>query len=96
MGQIRITPEQMRDRSKEVHIQRDTFHEVINKMETIISNLQDEWEGEAARGYESQFNSLRPSFNSMKELLDALGQQLFETARELEELDRRIAGKFKG
>ena len=94
MSQIRITPEQMRSRAGEVHTERDTYQQVIRNMEGIIANLQTEWEGAASRGYEAQFNNLRPSFEAMRELFEALGQQLKDTARELEDLDQRIASKF--
>ena len=93
-GQIRITPEQMRGRAKEVHVQRDTFDGVINKMKNIINELQTEWEGQASRSFYDQFNRLQPSFDQMRQLLEDLGGQLNSTASALEQLDQQIASKF--
>jgi WXG100 family type VII secretion target len=95
MAQIRITPDEMRARSGEVHRQRDVFKDVINTMGNIINQLQSEWEGEASRSFDEQFNRLRPSFNQMEELLDSLGIQLRQTGDALEQLDSDIAGQFR-
>jgi len=93
-GQIRMTPGQMRTRSGEVRNEGEKFQDVINKMQTIINELQTEWEGEASRSFEAQFNSLKPSFNNMRQLIEDISMQLAQTADAVEELDRSIAGKF--
>ena len=93
-GQIRITPEQMRGRAKEVHVQKDTFEDVISKMRNIINELQTEWEGQASRSFYDQFERLQPAFEQMRQLLYDLGGQLNSTADALEQLDQQIASKF--
>ena len=92
--QIRITPQQMHDRSKEVHMKRDQYTDLIAQMDRIIAVLQTEWEGKASDSFRDQFNSLQPSFESMKNLLDALGNQLRETGDALLDIDQAIASKF--
>jgi WXG100 family type VII secretion target len=94
-GQIRMTPEQMRQRAGEVRNEGQTFQDVINKMQNIINILQDEWEGAASRQFAQQFDTLKPSFNEMKQLIDNIGGQLDATANAVEQLDQDIAGKFQ-
>jgi WXG100 family type VII secretion target len=94
-GQIRITPEQMRGRAKEVHVQRDTFEGVISKMTNVINELQTEWEGQASRSFYDQFERLRPAFNDMRQLIYDIGTQLDGSANAVEQLDRDIASRFK-
>lgn len=94
-GQIRLTPEQMRQRAGEVRTQGETFQDVINKMQNIINELQTEWEGEASRQFDQQFETLKPSFNAMRQLIDDIGSQLDGTANALEQLDQDIASKFR-
>ena len=93
-GQIRITPEEMRSRSREVYQQKETFVGVIGAMTGIINQLQTEWEGEASRGFYDQFGRLQPSFNQMTELLETLSKQLQQTGEALERLDQDIAKQF--
>lgn len=93
-GQIRITPEQMRSRAGQFRTEGSTFEGVITKMQGLINNLQQEWEGEASKKFEQQFSSLKPSFNNMRQLIDDIAGQLDATARAVEELDHNISSKF--
>ena len=93
-GQIRLTPDQMRQRSGEVRTQGETFGGVIDRMQGIINELRTEWEGQASERFEDQFTRLKPSFQQMRELIDDIGGQLNATADAVEQLDRDIAGKF--
>jgi WXG100 family type VII secretion target len=94
MSQIRLTPEQMRSRAGEVRGQGETFQGVIDRMQGIINELQSEWEGAASRQFAQQFDTLKPSFNEMKQLIDDIGSQLDATANAVEQLDQEIANKF--
>lgn len=93
-GQIRITPEQMRTRAGEFRTEGSNFETVINKMQSLINVLQDEWEGQSSQQFASQFETLKPSFNQMRQLIDDIGGQLDGTATALENLDQDIAQKF--
>ena len=95
MAQIRMTPEQMRQRSGEVRTQGDTFQDVINRMQNIITELQTEWEGQASRAFYDQFNRLKPAFNDMRQLVADIGTQLDQTANAVESLDQEIASRFR-
>jgi len=94
-GQIRMTPEQMRQRAGEVRYQGESYQEVINRMQGIINELQTEWEGQASRAFADQFERLKPSFNDMRRLIDDIGQQLDSTANAVEQMDQDIASRFR-
>ena len=95
MSQIRMSPEMMRTRSAEVTQQGQAFGDVISRMRAIINELQVEWEGRASQQFATQFENLKPSFNSMQQLFEDLSTQLRETARVVEETDAQIASKFR-
>lgn len=95
-GQIRITPNQMRSRASEFRTAGENFQEVISKMESLIGVLQEEWEGQASQGFARQFDSMKPTFTSVRDLIDDIGQQLDSTASAVEQLDQEIANKFNG
>ena len=94
-GQIRMTPEQMRQRAGEVRTQGESYQEVINRMQGIINELQTEWEGQASRAFADQFERLKPSFNDMRRLIDDIGMQLDSTANAVEQMDQDIASRFR-
>ena len=93
-GQIRITPEQMRGRASEFRNEGQNFEQCILKMQSLIDVLQDEWEGAASQSFASQFSSLKPSFEKVRNLIDEIGGQLDATASAVENLDNEIASKF--
>jgi len=94
-GTIRMTPEQMRQRSGEVRTQGETFQNVIDKMQHIINELRTEWDGAASEAFEQQFVRLKPSFNDMRQLIEDISTQLQNTANAVEQLDQEIASRFR-
>lgn len=95
-GQIRITPEQMRSRANEYRVERDNVEQVINKMDSLLTALQGEWEGAAAKAYDARYQELRPGFVKAQELINEIAQALDATAQTLEETDSNIASSFQG
>ena len=94
-SQIRITPEQMRTRANEYTAQAEVVQGVIEKMDSLLSALQGEWEGSASEAYAERFEELRPGFVKAKELIDEISAALTATAKSLEETDANIASQFR-
>ena len=94
-GKISLTPAEMTARINEVGQAEQDYIAVFNKMKRIMSNLQQEWHGQASESFARQFEDLKNrSFEPMTRLLYDLGAQMRETLRVIEETDARIAGKL--
>ena len=94
-NQIRMTPETMRTRASEYTTQAGNIQQVIDKLDRLLQQLQQEWEGDASRAYAEKFNQLRPGFVKTKELVDEISAALRKTAQIVEDTDRNIASQFK-
>ena len=94
-GQIRITPDQMRSRANEYRVEAENVQGVIRKMDSLLSQLQSEWEGESSRAYASRFTELRPGFVQAKNLIDEIARALDSTAATLEQTDAQIAAGLR-
>lgn len=94
-NQIRITPDTMRTRAGEYAAQAEAIQNVIGKLDTLLKNLQNEWEGDASRAYAAKFNELRPGFVKAKNLVDEISAALRKSAEIVEQTDRNIASQFK-
>lgn len=94
-NQIRITPDQMRGRAGEYRTQADTVNDVISKMDTLLSNLQQEWEGAASESYAQRYTELRKGFVAAEELIREIAAALDSTAKIVEETDVSIAQQFQ-
>lgn len=95
-GQIRSTPEQMRARANEYRTQAENVNDVINAMDTLLTSLQNEWDGEGSQAFVERFNQLRPGFLSAKDLIDEIANALNSTANDYEDLDSQIARQWRG
>ena len=58
--QIRMTPDMMRSRASEYATQSEMVGEVISRMDSLLSQLQSEWEGAASRSYAEKYEELKP------------------------------------
>ena len=83
-GQIRMTPETMRARAAEYSTQASNVQDVINKMDNLLKQLKAEWEGDAAQGFETRFNELRPGFVKAQELIEEISAALKSSVTKLD------------
>ena len=93
-SQIRITPDQMRARAGEYRNEAETVNGVISKMDTLLSNLQSEWEGAASESYAARYLELKPGFQKAEQLIREIAKALDSTANIVEETDNDIASQF--
>lgn len=94
-GQIRMTPDTMRQRSSEANDQANQMQELIKAMDRLLERLEGEWEGDAMRGYEDRYKKIRPSFENAKDLLDEISHNLSKTAQIIEDTDKNIGSQFR-
>ena len=73
-NQIRITPDQMRQRANQYRTEADTVNGVISKMDSLLQQLQSEWEGSASESYAARYQELKPGFQKAEELIREIAQ----------------------
>ena len=95
-NQIRITPAQMRERAGQYRTEADTVNGVISKMDSLLGQLQSEWEGAASESYAASYEELKPGFIKAEELIREIASALDSTATIVEETDNDIASQFRG
>lgn len=94
-NQIRMTPDQMRARANEYRNEADVVNGVIGKMDSLLSALQGEWEGQASESYAARYAELKPGFMKAEELIREIAAALDSTANIVEETDSSIASQFR-
>lgn len=95
-NQIRVTPDQMRQRASDYRNQAEMVHEVITKMDSLLQQLQSEWEGSASESYAARYQELKPGFVKAENLIREIAQSLDGVAKTVEEQDQAIASQFRG
>ncbi|RYL87262.1 WXG100 family type VII secretion target [Sporolactobacillus sp. Y61] len=95
-GQIRLTPEELRSFAAKYGQESANAGDMIGRLNGMIDQLGQVWEGSSSQAFRDQYIRLRPSFQQMQQLLDDINRQLAQTANILEETDQRIAGQING
>ena len=94
-NQIRITPDQMRQRANDYRREADSVNGIINKMDALLQQLQSEWEGSASESYATRYQELKPGFMKAEELIREIATALDSTAKIVEDTDTEIANQFR-
>lgn len=94
-GQIRMTPQTMRQRANQYRQEGEKMQQVIDKMTSLLNQLKQEWEGDAAKGYEQKFNELKPGFKEARELIQKISDSLNKSAQIVEETDEKLGRQFR-
>ena len=93
-NQIRMSPEAMRGKAGQYRTEAETVNGVISKMDSLLSQLQSEWEGAASDSYAVRYGELKPSFVKAADLINEIAAALDKTATVVEQTDNDIAGQF--
>ncbi|MFC0190212.1 WXG100 family type VII secretion target [Fictibacillus iocasae] len=95
-GIIRVTPAELVDMSGRYSNESSQVGEQISRLNSMISQLEGMWEGEASRAFSQQYEALKPSFQQMQQLLEDISTQLNNTSKALEDADNQIASQIRG
>ena len=95
-SQIRISPDQMRERANSYQTESGNVSEMIGRLDSLLQSLLGEWEGSASEADRERYESLRPAFTQAEELLAEISKALNTTAQNMENVDESIASGFRG
>ena len=93
-GQIKHTPETMRQRATQYRKEANEVHASYSNMDALLRTLHTEWEGRAADSYDARYQSLRPNFLKAEDLINDIAKSLDNTAATLEQTDQNIANAY--
>jgi WXG100 family type VII secretion target len=92
-SQIRISPDQMRERANSYQTESGNVSEMIGRLDSLLQSLLG---GSASEAYRERYESLRPAFTQAEELLAEISKALNTTAQNMENVDESIASGFRG
>lgn len=95
-GNIRLNPEELEQFATRYNDESSQVGEMITRLNDLIGQLQDAWEGGSAEAFATQYEELRPSFENMQVLLEDISRQLASSADTLRETDANIASQIRG
>lgn len=94
MGQIRVSPETLRTRSRDYMTGANDVRTVLSNLTRTQEMLATEWEGQAFQKFAEQFNQLSPKVRDFADLLEQIYKQLTAAANAMENHDKELSTKF--
>lgn len=95
-GQIRMTPESMESQAMRYLTEAENVDSVIRNMDSLLQQLQTEWEGAASQAYAERYGQLKPGFEKARDLIVEIAESLRKSANALRETDQNIANAYRG
>lgn len=97
-GQIRITPQELRDSATFLQSQKETVEQAVEALKSRIDSTTANWEGAAQstfiESFESMYNpTLKTDFPA---IIEGIMGQLNGAAEAIEKADEEVAAAFKG
>lgn len=95
MANINVSPDLLRTRAGQYEAESENVGEMIERLDSLLNELVEEWKGSASEAYAEKYEELKPDFVHAKDLLHDIAEALKITADNLENIDSEIASQFK-
>ena len=77
---LRVTPDVLKGRAAEYANHRDSLGETISQLDTLMSNLESEWDGEAMTEYRETYRILKDQLQKGQSFLGAVSVNINASA----------------
>ena len=72
------------------------FDDLVNKMQSIVDRIPENWEGQAAQAYGEQFSEVKSgALTQVSELLESISTQIQQVCDNAQDFDSEIANQLK-
>lgn len=93
-GQIRMTPEDLKAKATRYENGAQQIEAILKDLTNLQSELSGEWEGQAFRKFDEQFQQLSPKVQNFAQLMHDINTQLNKTADAVAEHDEALSRNF--
>ena len=94
MALIQVTPDMLKSKATELRGYNSQHQEAMNKMRTLMMNLNEVFKGEAQTALLNKYESMQPTFTNFAEMLEDYAKLMDTAAQEMENLDQSLASQM--
>ena len=88
MSIIKIQPEALRGKAKELRGLRGEHEAVMKRITSLMNGLGAEWSGEAQNAFQQSFQGMAPTFQKFVEILDGYANLMDDAAQKMTDADQ--------
>lgn len=96
-GQIRMTPQELRDAAGTLKDKREIILEAVGVIESTVNSTTANWEGAAQSQFVQNFEEMLPMLKeSFPDIIEGIESMMTGAADTIEQADEEIAKAFAG
>ena len=94
MALIQVTPDLLKGKATELRGYKAEHDEAMNKMRTLMQNLNEVWKGDAQDALLAKYESMQGTFNQFAQMLEDYAKLMDTSAAQMAELDSSLASQM--
>ncbi len=94
MAKIRITPETLDNQANKLNSLNDQHKQIYQQIQSLVSDVAAEWEGEANTAFTQSFRSNDAAFKKFGEDIESFRQRMIKAAQEMRDAETSIKAKM--
>lgn len=94
MALIQVTPDLLRGKATELRGYKAEHDEAMNKMRSLMTNLNEVWKGDAQDALLAKYESMQGTFTQFSEMLEDYAKLMDTSAAKMGELDASLASQM--
>ena len=84
MPDIKITFQEVRERTREIRKHNQNLTDILNEIKTAINALESEWTSDTSDTIRSKITGMQPKFDSYREVIESYAKFLDNTVERYE------------
>lgn len=94
MALIQVTPDMLKSKATELRGYNSQHQEAMDKMRTLVINLNEVWKGDAQDAFLAKYESMQSTFANFAEMLENYAKLMDTAANQMQELDTSLASQM--
>ena len=94
MALIQVTPDLLKGKANELRGYKAEHEEAMNKMRTLMLNLNEVWKGDAQDALLAKYESMQGTFTQFAQMLDDYAKLMDTSAMRMAEVDASLASQM--
>ena len=92
---IQITPELLRNESKNVRKIKSDHDAQMNNLFKIVRSLENQWKGKSQDAFVENFEAMKPTFEKFSKMLEEYAALMDLSAAQMESKDADLASQIR-
>ena len=94
MAKIRITPETLESQAAKLNTLKEQHEQVYQQIQTLVSDVASEWEGEANAAFTQSFRGNDANFKKFSQDAESFRQRMVKAAQEMRQAEESVKAKM--